>query len=327
MLRRSFDGGLTFDPAITIATRMDPWDIYNTDRFPGNFRVPSLNGLAVDPNDGTLYCTYFDTTGWSGGNRNVDAYLTKSTDQGTSWSTPQVINGDASPAGDQLWPWIEVDEQSRIHVLYLDSRHTVQDDNDAHGMFDAYYALSVDGGASFTEHRLTATSFDSYYANGFMGDYLGLGVGGDYVYPCYPATHNGDCDIYTNVITVSSNQTVSASLACSPSLGFLPFTTTMSVELENIAPGETRRVAANIGVATAGGGVYDNWRSGYTNLSPGEVYSVSWQQNLPAVSALVGLNFFTLTAEDVTPAPYNQPPYMPSGTTDIDSCGVSGVVP
>jgi len=328
MLRRSLDGGVSFESPITIATRMDVWETHGSDRFPGTFRVPSLNGLAVDPNDGTLYCTYFDTTGWDGGNRNVDAYLTASTDQGSTWTTPQVINGDSSPAGDQLWPWIEVDEEGRLHVLYLDSRHTVQDDGTQHGMFDAYYALSVDGGASFTEYRLTPSSFDSYYAGGssqFLGDYLGLGVGGDYVYPCYPSTQNGDPDIFTNVITVSSNQTVETSLTCQPSLVMLPATVGMSVTMENVAPGETRRVAGNISVELGGGAVYNNWRAGWTNLGPGETWSTSWQQYLPDFPALVGSNRFTFTAEDVTPAPYNQPPYMPSGDTDVTTCSVSGI--
>jgi hypothetical protein len=330
MLRRSFNGGVSFQPPITIATRMDPWDIYDSDRFPGTFRVPSMNSLAVDPNSGTLYCTYFDTTGWSGGNRNVDAYLTISTDQGSTWSTPQVINGDSSPAGDQLWPWIEVDQQGRLHVLYLDTRHTVQDDNVLHGMFDAYYALSVDGGASFTEYRLTPASFDSYHAGGsyqFLGDYLGLGVGGDYVYPCYPSTQNGDCDIFTNVITVTSNQTVAASLSCLPQEGVLPFSVGMSVEMQNLTADGPRRMAGNIRVELAGGPVYDNWRAGHVNLGPGETYSTTWQQYLPEYAVLVGANNFILTVEDVTPAPYNQPPYMPAGDTAGNSCTVVGIAP
>jgi hypothetical protein len=309
---------------------MDVWDTHGSDRFPGTFRVPSLNYLAVDPNDGTLYCAYFDTTNWDGGNRNVDIYLTISTDQGSNWSTPQVVNGDSSPAGDQFWPWIEVDQEGRLHLLYLDTRHTVQNDGVQHGMFDAYYALSVDGGASFTEYRLTPASFDSYYAGGssqFLGDYLGLAVGGDYVYPCYPSTQNGNPDIFTNVITVTSNQTVGATLSCLPQFGVLPFSLSMSVEMQNLAADGTRRMAGRIGAELAGGAVYNNWRAGYTNLGPGETYSTSWQQNLPANPTLVGPNIFTLTVEDVTPAPYNQPPYMPSGDTDGDSCAVVGISP
>ena len=330
MLRRSLNGGVSFDPAITIATRMDVWDTHGSDRFPGTFRVPSLNYLAVDPNDGTLYCAYFDTTNWDGGNRNVDIYLTISTDQGSNWSTPQVVNGDSSPAGDQFWPWIEVDQEGRLHLLYLDTRHTVQNDGVQHGMFDAYYALSVDGGASFTEYRLTPASFDSYYAGGsgqFLGDYMGLAVGGDYVYPCYPSTQNGNPDIFTNVITVTSNQTVGATLSCLPQFGVLPFSLSMSVEMQNLATDGTRRMAGRIAAELAGGAVYNNWRAGYTNLGPGETYSTSWQQNLPAYPTLVGSNIFTLTVEDVTPAPYNQPPYMPSGDTDGGSCTVVGISP
>ena len=205
MLRRSFNGGVSFEPPITIATRMDYWETQGGDRFPGRFRTPALSYLAVDPNNGTLYCLFSDTTGWSGGNRNVDVYLTKSTDQGSNWTTPHVINGDSDPAGDQFWSWLEVDQQGRLHTLYLDSRHTVQDDDALHGMFDAYYAISENGGDSWTEYRLTTEPFDSYNAGGssqFLGDYMGLAVGGNRVYPCYPSTQNGDPDVFTNVITI-----------------------------------------------------------------------------------------------------------------------------
>ena len=32
-------------------------------------------------------------------------------------------------------------------------------------------------------------------------------------------------------------------------------------------------------------------------------------------------------AKDVTPAPYNQPPYPPEGDVDSDRCTVTGVAP
>ena len=51
-LIRSFDGGDTLSSPLLIATRMDVWGIDGT-RFPGDFRVPPLAHLAVDPNDGT----------------------------------------------------------------------------------------------------------------------------------------------------------------------------------------------------------------------------------------------------------------------------------
>ncbi len=42
---------------------------------------------------------------------------------------------------------------------------------------------------------------------------------------------------------------------------------------------------------------------------------------------MIGTNTFLLTAEDITAAPYNQPPYLPAGDTDTASCTVEGIAP
>jgi hypothetical protein len=100
----------------------------------------------------------------------------------------------------------------------------------------------------------------------------------------------------------------------------------MTAQLENLT-GESRRAAARIDMVISNGTPYTNWRAGWTNLSPAEVFATSWNQNLPALGTLVGDNVFTLLAEDVTPAPYNQPPYAPSGDTDSQACTVTGLAP
>ncbi len=75
----------------------------------------------------------------------------------------------------------------------------------------------------------------------------------------------------------------------------------------------------------AGGQGYSNWRAGFTNVGPGDSYLTSWVQNIPALGSLEGENLFTLVAEDVTPPPYNLPPYPPAGDTDNASCLITGV--
>ena len=60
-LKRDLSGFLSFTTH-TIAIRMDVWDLGDTDRIPGTFRVPELLGFDVDRNDGTLYAVYADTT-------------------------------------------------------------------------------------------------------------------------------------------------------------------------------------------------------------------------------------------------------------------------
>ncbi len=224
-LRRSFDAGQTFvppwpEPPITIAERMDHTLGF---RLPGKFRHFPFSYIAVDSTvgmlySGTVYCVYSDTTNIVGechptstcnGNCNVDLYFTKSIDQGLNWTIPVVINGDGDPPGDQFFPWIEVDRYGNLHMVFLDSRHTMQDDGDLHGWLDAYYSFSDDGGDTWQEFRLTPASFDSFNdalnwprEAQFLGDYIGLGRGGSQVYPCYLSTQNGDPDIYMHVVSL-----------------------------------------------------------------------------------------------------------------------------
>lgn len=208
MLKRSLNGGVSFTTH-TIATRLDTWGAQETSRFPGWFRVPALTYLAVDPNSGTLYCVYFDTTNMVMGSYNVDLYFCKSTNQGTSWTAPVKINLDGFPPGDQFFPWIEVDRSGVIHMEFYNTRHRVVNDDAEHGYIDAYYSTSADGGTTLTEYRLTPETFDSYYdglnrTNQFMGDYNGLAVGGNRIYPCYPSSINGNTDIFINIITTAA---------------------------------------------------------------------------------------------------------------------------
>jgi hypothetical protein len=55
--------------------------------------------------------------------------------------------------------------------------------------------------------------------------------------------------------------------------------------------------------------------------------STNWNQSIPALATLIGTNMFTLSAADVTPAPYNQPPYPASGDVASDVCSVVGIAP
>ena len=204
-LRRSFDGGQTLSPPITVVVRMGSWCAFGgINVFPGQFRVPSLPSFGVDPNNGNLYCVYPDITNVVMGQDNVDIYFTRSVDQGSTWSTPIVVNGDANPPGDQFFPFVDVDASGKIHVIYYDSRHNIQNDNSLPGLFDTYYAVSDDQGASFTEFRLTQSSWNSQldgFNSGFAGDYLGISTAGGRSFPVYMSTQDGEANIYTNVVT------------------------------------------------------------------------------------------------------------------------------
>lgn len=207
LLRRSFDGGATISAPLLIAMRMDFWSVDGS-RFPGSFRAPPLLTFAVDPNDETLYIIYPDTTSIAGGNYNVDLYFTRSTDLGVTWDVPRVINGDSFlPPGDQFFPWLEVDRNGRLHLLFYDTRNTTSNDNAASALIKPYYSYSDNRGDTWTEAALMAQPFNSELDGrlnppAFIGDYLGLAVGGGFAYPCYLSNQNGDSDIFVHRISV-----------------------------------------------------------------------------------------------------------------------------
>ena len=121
--------------------------------------------------------------------------------------------------------------------------------------------------------------------------------------------------------------TLGAQVACAPNMGTVPFTTNMTVTLTNNYLGQTRRIAGKINVILAGGTSVSSWRGGYTNIAAGDSYVSSWNQGIPALASVVGTNSFTVVAQDVTPAPYNQPPYPSAGDTDSGVCEVIAVAP
>ncbi len=127
-------------------------------------------------------------------------------------------------------------------------------------------------------------------------------------------------------LTAASPDTVQVAINAAPDTGTLPFVTQFTTQLINLTS-ENRRAAARIDVVIANGTPYGNWRAGWTNLSPAEVFTKVWNQSLPGLGTLVGSNVFTLIGQDVTPAPFNQPPYAPSGDSDSDSFTVVGLTP
>jgi hypothetical protein len=121
--------------------------------------------------------------------------------------------------------------------------------------------------------------------------------------------------------------TVAAQLRCIPHIGVVPFATQMRVRLDNLNPSQDRRLAARIDLTLANGSFLGNWKYGAVDIPPSDIYVKQWNQMIPNIGSMIGGNTFALIAEDVTAPPYNQPPYTPSGDTDVSVCTVTGVAP
>ncbi len=109
---------------------------------------------------------------------------------------------------------------------------------------------------------------------------------------------------------------VGAAISASPSSGTTPFFSGFSTELTNRNPDHHRQFAFQINVTIGTGLFFSNWRRGYDNYAPGFQRVAHWIQVIPDLPTLVGHNTFDLNVEDVTPSPYNQPPYPAAGDTD-----------
>ncbi|WP_068774000.1 sialidase family protein [Paenibacillus sp. FJAT-26967] len=186
-VRRSRDGGQTFEPSILVsAVSVVPLVL----PVPGyEFRVLTCSNIVADtallsPGRGNIYAVWQDyRQGYA------DVFLSRSQDQGLTWSPPIPIT--ASPAGAQnFFPAITVSPKTgTITVVYYTNRLNGFD-------LDVYAAQSRDGGSTFVNFRVTTTSFnpngDSPIPTPLIGDYIDVGtVVPDNFYAVWTDTRTG----------------------------------------------------------------------------------------------------------------------------------------
>jgi hypothetical protein len=161
------------------------------------------HALKVGPS-GTLYLVYADPVTSGPTSRKFDILLTKSTNNGASWSTPVVLNDDTG-ASDQFHPTLSVESNGaggdKVSVTWYDRR-----DDPNNCLAYVYGTQSTDNGASWAPNvRLTSaqSNFDGN-PNG-PGDYSSSTPFSSAVWPFFsdhrtsnPETSSGGAyDIYT----------------------------------------------------------------------------------------------------------------------------------
>jgi len=121
--------------------------------------------------------------------------FSRSTDGGRTWSTPVRISTHNDTQA--FTPAIRVDQHGNIGVTYYDFRNN--DPATPALETDVWFTRSMNGGQTWSEERVTRTSFDmrkAPNANGlFVGDYEGLSALGTTFYPFWSESRADGTDI------------------------------------------------------------------------------------------------------------------------------------
>jgi hypothetical protein len=171
---RSSDRGATWSGA-TIVSHFTPGTVSDPTTGAAVRTGDIIPEIAADPRAGssTVYMVWQQRTASSPSS----VFFSKSTNDGTSWSAPRVIN--THPNVEAFTPSIRVGSDGTISVTYDDFRN---DTTSTPLETDVWAIHSHDGGTTFTEDHISGP-FDmatAAIARGyFVGDYQGLDNGID----------------------------------------------------------------------------------------------------------------------------------------------------
>ena len=205
---KSTDGGATFQPATRIITNI----MGIRQDYPSVFphRVNSFPVMAVDisggPRSGWIYVVWTNrgVPGVNSGN-DRDVYMIRSTNGGTSWSTPIRIHNDPTGLGERHYtPWISCDPiTGALSAVFYDSRNTTGN------AVETWASTSIDGGNTWEDFRISDVSFTPTpipgLAGGYFGDYLGIASRSGKVYPVWTDNRNGIALAYTSPFQLAVN--------------------------------------------------------------------------------------------------------------------------
>jgi hypothetical protein len=186
------------------------------------------------PNRGNIYIAYSNRIT---GSNDVDIFLTRSANNGATWSTPVRVNDDAFANGaDQFHPWLVCDENGTLHLIFYDRRNNLPQNL----MMDLYYTSSTDAGQTWSSNeRITTVSsnpgLDSL-DSGLIGEYNGLAVRNNVIHPVWTDTRNLNQDTYTAVFNAGPPPPYQHPRHHVPLQGIIaahpnPFNTTLQVSL------------------------------------------------------------------------------------------------
>ena len=195
VFKKSLDQGATWSTSETTVSANSNWD----------YAIPGLdrcNGMPItvcdvapsSPNNGTIYINWSDQRN---GVNDTDIFLSKSTDQGTTWSSPLRVNNDA-PGKHQFLTWMTIDQTTGfIYIVFYDRR------NYSDNQTDVYLAYSTNGGTSFINSKISSSPFTPN-SGVFFGDYTNITAHNGVIRPIWTRLQDGSLSVWTAIISQAS---------------------------------------------------------------------------------------------------------------------------
>jgi PKD repeat protein len=205
-LAKSTNGGTSFAPATRIISNIRGIRTTGTSK---NQRVNSFPSMAVDisggAHNGYIYIVWANI-GVPGTNTgsDIDVYMIRSANGGTTWSSPIRVNQDPIGMGKQhYFPWISCDPVTgEISVVFYDDR------NVSSSQCEVFVATSSDAGNTWDDFKVSDVAFTPTpipgLASSYMGDYLGISAVNRKVYPTWTDNRTGTTLTYVSPFVYST---------------------------------------------------------------------------------------------------------------------------
>jgi hypothetical protein len=228
---KSTNGGASYSTPTRIANTFGSFEISvpaMASRIPLLYVSGAVNRTGTKNN---VYAAWTDMTGVTGCNSPANApgtntasscktriWFVRSTDGGTTWGAPVMINNQASK-NDQFAPWLTIDDTTgKLAIIYYD---TVNDPNRL--KTDVFYQSSDDDGTTWSApFKVTTAQTDETVAGADSGnqygDYNALSGRGGIFFPSWTDRRSGGKEeIWTAAISDSTTATPDFTIAASPS--------------------------------------------------------------------------------------------------------------
>ncbi len=194
MLDKSTNGGVTWGTDIFVTSQPGGWDF----AVPGIYRCNGMPVTACDisnsPYRGTVYIMWSDQRN---GTNNTDVFLIKSTDGGNSWGQTVRVNTDKGIAH-QFFPWMTIDQSNGyLYFIFYDRRDL------SGSSTDVYVGRSTNGGETFTNFRISASSFTPSSSK-FFGDYTNIAASNGKIYPIWMRMDGTTMSVWMTTVTDST---------------------------------------------------------------------------------------------------------------------------